>query len=73
MNPTQVKPAIELVKGNGVRFPNESDHYQQARDALSDGKPTDLKRAVKSEGDESVVLIGFSGRCKEALELGRAS
>ena len=34
MNTTQLKPAIDLAQGNGVRFPNESDEYRHARDAL---------------------------------------
>ena len=30
----QLKPATELAKNNGVRFPNESGEYRLARDAL---------------------------------------
>ncbi|SFC60072.1 Predicted dithiol-disulfide oxidoreductase, DUF899 family [Polaromonas sp. OV174] len=30
----QLTPASELAKKNGVRFPNESDDYRRARDAL---------------------------------------
>ena len=30
----QIKPASKLARINGVRFPNESDAYRQARDAL---------------------------------------
>ena len=29
-----LKPASELAKKNGVRFPNESDDYRRARNAL---------------------------------------
>ena len=32
--PQQLKPASEMVKQNRVRFPNESDEYRRARDAL---------------------------------------
>ena len=30
----QPKPANELARNNGVRFPNESGEYRSARDAL---------------------------------------
>ena len=30
----ELKPARELALQNGVRFPNESDDYRRARDAL---------------------------------------
>ena len=32
--PQQLRPAIELASLNGVRFPNESDEYRRARNAL---------------------------------------
>ena len=34
MNTAQQTPAIDLANQNGVRFPNESGHYREARDAL---------------------------------------
>ena len=34
MNTAQPTPAIDLANQNGVRFPNESGHYREARDAL---------------------------------------
>ena len=30
----ELRPATELARINGVRFPNESTEYRQARDAL---------------------------------------
>ena len=46
MNTTQLKPAIELAKGNGMRFPNESEDYRQARDALL-AEEIELRRHIE--------------------------
>jgi predicted dithiol-disulfide oxidoreductase (DUF899 family) len=42
----QLKPAIELAKKNGVRFPNESEEYRRARDALL-AEEIDLRRNIE--------------------------
>ena len=39
-------PASELVKRNGVTFPNESDEYRHARDALL-GEEIELRRHIE--------------------------
>jgi len=47
MNPQQpLKPATELAKLNGVRFPNESEEYRQARDALL-AEEIELRRHIE--------------------------
>ena len=46
MTTTQLKPAIELAKGNGMRFPNESENYRQARDALL-AEEIELRRHIE--------------------------
>jgi predicted dithiol-disulfide oxidoreductase (DUF899 family) len=40
------KPAHELAKNNGVRFPNESDDYRRARDALL-AEEIELRRHIE--------------------------
>src|SRR5687767_5087297 len=39
-------PANELAKKNGVRFPNESDDYRRARDALL-AEEIELRRHIE--------------------------
>ena len=34
----QLKPAIDMARMNGVRFPNESGEYRRARDAISSAR-----------------------------------
>ncbi len=46
----QLKPATELAKNNGVRFPNESGDYRIARDLL--------KKEVESS-IQSISLLVF--------------
>ena len=46
MTTTQLKPAIELAKGNGMCFPNESEDYRQARDALL-AEEIELRRHIE--------------------------
>jgi predicted dithiol-disulfide oxidoreductase (DUF899 family) len=42
----QLAPAIELARKNGVRFPNESDDYRRARDALL-AEEIELRRHIE--------------------------
>ena len=42
----EIKPAVELAKINGVRFPNESVEYRAARDALLAAE-IDLRRDIE--------------------------
>jgi predicted dithiol-disulfide oxidoreductase (DUF899 family) len=46
MNTAQLKSAHELAKNNGVRFPNESDDYRRARDALL-AEEIELRRHIE--------------------------
>lgn len=41
-----LKPAAELVRAGGVRFPNESDDYRRARDALL-AEEIELRRHIE--------------------------
>ena len=50
-----LKPAIELAKINGVRFPNESPEYRQARDALL-AEEIDLRRHIESVAEQRRAL-----------------
>ena len=42
----EIKPAVELAKINGVRFPNESAEYRVARDALL-AEEINLRREIE--------------------------
>ncbi len=44
--PQPLKPAVELAKNNGVRFPNENDEYRRARDALL-AEEIELRRHIE--------------------------
>ena len=46
MTTQQLRPAGELAKNNGVRFPNESDEYRGARDALL-AEEIELRRHIE--------------------------
>jgi predicted dithiol-disulfide oxidoreductase (DUF899 family) len=41
-----LRPAAELARNNGVRFPNEGDDYRRARDALL-AEEIDLRRHIE--------------------------
>jgi len=43
----KLRPAIELAKKNGVRFPNESNEYRRARTTLL-AKEIELRRAMEA-------------------------
>ena len=48
-------PAIELVKRNGVTFPNESDEYRRARDALL-AEEIELRRHIERVAEQRRAL-----------------
>jgi predicted dithiol-disulfide oxidoreductase (DUF899 family) len=52
--PTLV-PAVELVKRNRMRFPNESDDYRRARDALL-AEEIDLRRHIERVAEQRRAL-----------------
>ena len=51
----QLKPANELAKNNGVRFPNESDEYRCARDALL-AEEIELRRHIERVAEQRRAL-----------------
>ncbi len=52
---SQLKPALELAKKNGVRFPNESDEYRRARDALL-AEEIELRRHIERVAEQRRAL-----------------
>ena len=48
-------PASELARKNGVRFPNESDAYRQARDALL-AEEIELRRHIERVAEQRRAL-----------------
>ena len=50
-----LKPAVELAKKNGVRFPNESDEYRRARDALL-AEEIELRRHIERVAEQRRAL-----------------
>jgi len=48
-------PAAEMVKKNGVRFPNESDDYRRARDALL-AEEIELRRHIERVAEQRRAL-----------------
>ena len=48
-------PASELARNNGVRFPNESDAYRQARDALL-AEEIELRRHIERVAEQRRAL-----------------
>lgn len=56
MATTQVlTPAAELVRKNGVRFPNESEEYRRARDALL-AEEIELRRHIERVAEQRRAL-----------------
>jgi len=50
-----LKPASELAKKNGVRFPNESDDYRRARNALL-AEEIELRRHIERVAEQRRAL-----------------
>ena len=50
-----LKPASELAKKNGVRFPNESDDYRHARDELL-AEEIELRRHIERVAEQRRAL-----------------
>ena len=55
MNSIQLKPASELARQNGVRFPNESSDYRRARDALL-AEEIELRRHIERVAEQRRAL-----------------
>ncbi len=51
----KLTPAVELVKLNGVTFPNESDEYRRARDALL-AEEIELRRHIERVAQQRRAL-----------------
>ena len=51
----ELKPAVELVKLNGVHFPNESVEYRRARDALL-AEEIELRRHIERVAEQRRAL-----------------
>jgi predicted dithiol-disulfide oxidoreductase (DUF899 family) len=51
----ELAPAMELAKKNGVRFPNESDAYRRARDALL-AEEIELRRHIERVAEQRRAL-----------------
>jgi predicted dithiol-disulfide oxidoreductase (DUF899 family) len=51
----QLKPADQLAKANDVRFPNESDDYRRARDALL-AEEIELRRHIERVAEQRRAL-----------------
>lgn len=51
----RLKPAIELAKKNGVRFPNESAEYREARDRLL-AEEIELRRHIERVAEQRRAL-----------------
>lgn len=55
MNTTQHTAAIDLANKNGVRFPNESGQYREARDALL-AEEIELRRHIERVAEQRRAL-----------------
>lgn len=51
----QLKPASELAKKNGVRFPNENEEYRRARDLLL-AEEIELRRHIERVAEQRRAL-----------------
>jgi hypothetical protein len=65
-----LKPAAELARASGVRFPNESAEYRRAREALL-AEETGLRRHT-SASPSSAARCRRAARSKELCLRGRA-
>ncbi len=54
-NAQNLRPAVELARINGVRFPNESTAYRQARDALL-AEEIELRRHIERVAEQRRAL-----------------
>jgi len=54
-NAPDLTPATELARRNGVRFPNESDDYRRARDALL-AEEIELRRHIERVAEQRRAL-----------------
>ena len=74
MNATQQTPAIDLANQNGVRFPNESGEYREARDALL-AEEIELRRHIERVAEQRRALppggdfIPVSGLSRQRIRL----
>jgi predicted dithiol-disulfide oxidoreductase (DUF899 family) len=55
MNATNFKPAMDLARQNGIRFPNETDDYRRARDALL-AEEIELRRHIERVAEQRRAL-----------------
>ena len=55
MSTTQLTSAMDLARRNGVRFPNESDDYRRARDALL-AEEIELRRHIERVAEQRRAL-----------------
>lgn len=55
MDTRTLAPAMELARRNGVRFPNESPEYRQARDALL-AEEIELRRHIERVAEQRRAL-----------------
>ena len=55
MDTRTLAPAMELARKNGVRFPNESTEYRQARDALL-AEEIELRRHIERVAEQRRAL-----------------
>jgi predicted dithiol-disulfide oxidoreductase (DUF899 family) len=55
MTSSTLKPAAELAKASGLRFPNESDAYRQARTALL-AEEIELRRHIERVAEQRRAL-----------------
>jgi predicted dithiol-disulfide oxidoreductase (DUF899 family) len=51
----KLEPAVELARKNGVRFPNESEDYRRARDALL-AEEIELRRHIERVAEQRRAL-----------------
>lgn len=63
VSPT-LAPAMDLAKTNGVRFPNESQAYRQARDVLL-AEEIELRRQIERVAEHRRALP--PGGCCQGL------
>ena len=52
---SNLKPAIELARASGVRFPNESAEYRRAREALL-AEEIELRRHIERVAEQRRAL-----------------